>query len=122
MGISSEAADGSRERMRSPVHGQGVDKAPVNLENADGKEPQVGARRVAGGEVVECDAHALPLDRQQNVEHVTRSIEQNRSPDLDHKLISYSRVVHHARDRWRETRTLKLARRDVDADPESLAG
>ena len=77
---------------------------PVNLENADGKAPQVGARRVAGGEVVECDADALPLDRQQNVEHVTRSIEQNRPPDLDHKLISYSRVVHHARDRRRETR------------------
>ena len=111
---TSEVHHGIDDRGVALVDADARDEGAVELDRVDREAAQVGQRRVAGAEVVECDPHAEQLQALEPRPGGHDVVEHHALRDLQpDRARSGDRRIGHLGDHAGEARVLQLPGRDV---------
>src|SRR5690606_5768549 len=117
--LSGDLDQGADDGLAAAIIAQALDKGLVNLDQIDRELQQVGERRVASAEIIECDEHMLlaePLDTCRDAA-VAAAAHEDRFADLKHEVFQgHVLAGEGGSDARVEVATVKVGRGDVDAD------
>src|SRR3954468_2830369 len=106
--------DGGHDGLVLAGADDAVDERAVDLERVDREAPHIGERRVAGAEVVECEAHAQLLEAVERGQRGRGVLDESALGDLDAQEVGgKAGALERLDDRLDRARMAELAWREV---------